>query len=102
MLYEIKLSHNAVEGIKNICLAKGEGTVDHCTVIRWFKKFCLGCKFLDNQARSGRYTPSNKSKSNKQHLEGIGQGWYLSPVWLVTLTKASGAAALYSVLPKYC
>ena len=37
---------------KNICCAKGNGTVDHNTITRWFKKFCLACKNLDNQAVS--------------------------------------------------
>ena len=43
---------NAVEATKNICCMKGEGTVDRNTVTRRFKKFCSGCKNLDNQARS--------------------------------------------------
>ena len=32
--------------IKDICCFKGEGTVDHITVTRWFNKFHLGCKTL--------------------------------------------------------
>ena len=39
---------------KNIFSVKGEGAVDHSKVTRWFKKFCLGCKTLDNSARSDR------------------------------------------------
>ena len=35
---------------KNICFAKGETS----TVTRWLKNFCLGCKNLDDQARTGR------------------------------------------------
>ena len=54
MLYKFKPCHNATEAIKNICCTKGEGTVDHSTVIGWFKKFCLGCKNVNNQARSSR------------------------------------------------
>ena len=54
MLYEFKLGHNAAEATKNICCVKGEGTVDYNTVTRWFKKFCLGCKNCNDQARLGR------------------------------------------------
>ena len=54
MLYEFKLSHNTVEAIENICYVKSEGVVDHGTVTRWVKKFCLGCKNLDNQPRPGK------------------------------------------------
>ena len=46
--FEFKLSHNTMEAIKNICCSKGDGTVDH----RWFKKFYLGYKNLNDQARS--------------------------------------------------
>ena len=31
-----------------------KNTVDHCTVSRWLKKFCSGCKNLNNLARSGK------------------------------------------------
>ena len=41
MLYELKLGHNAVRTTKNIYCAKGEGIVDHSTVTKWLKKFCL-------------------------------------------------------------
>ena len=39
---------------KIICCVKSEGTVDHSTVTRLFKKFCSGCKNLDNQVRSDK------------------------------------------------
>ena len=39
---------------QNIYSVEGEATVDHNTVSRCFKKFCLGYKNLDDQARSGR------------------------------------------------
>ena len=29
-------------------VAKGEGAFNHSTVTRWFKKFSLGCKNIDN------------------------------------------------------
>ena len=53
MLYEFKLGCNFIEVTKNIS-AKVKVTVDHCLVTRWFKKFCLVCKNLDDQAKSGR------------------------------------------------
>ena len=54
MLYEFEMGHNAMEATKNICWVKVEGENDHNTVTRWFKKFCLGCKNLNDQARSDR------------------------------------------------
>ena len=51
MLYEFKLGHNTAEATKNICCVKSEGAVDHSPVTRWLKKFCPGCKNLDDQAR---------------------------------------------------
>ena len=33
---------------------KGEGPVDQYAVTRWFMEFHLGCKNLDDQAKSGR------------------------------------------------
>ena len=54
MLYEFDEGHNTAEAIKNISCTKSEGAIDHRTVIRWPKKYCLGCKTLDNQTRPGR------------------------------------------------
>ena len=67
MLYEFQLSHNVMEATKT-CF--DEGAVDHCTVTRWFKKFCKGCKNFNDQARSGKHgfwscTPNYRGKSNK-------------------------------------
>ena len=45
-----KVDPDAMEAIKNICCAKGEGAVDNIS----FKKFCPSFKNVDNQARSGR------------------------------------------------
>ena len=39
---------------KTFFCTKGEGTVDPRIVKRWFKKFQLGCKKLDDQVRSSR------------------------------------------------
>ena len=38
-----------MEETKNICFTKCESTVHHRTLNRWFKKFCLGCKNIDDQ-----------------------------------------------------
>ena len=54
MLYKFELGHNIVEATKKICCAKGEGAVDHSKVARWFKKFYLGCKNFDDQAKSSK------------------------------------------------
>ena len=53
-VYKFKLSHNTAETSKTICCAKGEDAVDHSPVTRWLKKFCYGCKNLNNQSRSDR------------------------------------------------
>ena len=53
MVYQFKLDHNATEATKNIFCVKVKGAVDYSTVNKWFKKFCLGCKYLDEQARAG-------------------------------------------------
>ena len=54
MIYKFKLGHNAVEATRNICCVKGEDTVDQSTVTKWLKKFCSGCKNLNNQERLSR------------------------------------------------
>ena len=54
MLYKFKLIQNATESTKNICWAKGEGIVVYSIVNRWFKKFSLGCKDLNDWTKSGR------------------------------------------------
>ena len=53
-LYNFELVHNTVEATKNICCVVDEGAVDHSTVTRWWKEFCLGYKNLHYQAKSGR------------------------------------------------
>ena len=68
--------YNTTETTKNICCVKGEGAVDHSTVSKRFKKFHLGCKNLNNQARLGRaktidskcILQSYWSKSSEWHL----------------------------------
>ena len=56
-----------MEVTKNISCVKDEGTVDYSTVTRGFKKFCLSCKNLNNQARSG----SSKIVDSKPVLQAI-------------------------------
>ena len=43
------MNSNTMEVTQNICCLKGEGAVCHTRVTRSFKKFCSGCKNLDNQ-----------------------------------------------------
>ena len=110
MPHKFELGHNVKETTKNICCAKGEGTVDHTTITRWFKKFCSGCKNLDDQTRSGR-PKTVDSEAMLQAIEVIPTSntqsikWacHLSSVWFVTFTtlaKASGAVELYLMLPQ--
>ena len=44
MLYKFKIDYNTAEAMKNIYWGKAESAIDHSTVTRWFKKFCLNCK----------------------------------------------------------
>ena len=67
LIYKFKLEHNPAEATKNICWAKSEGAIDNSTV-RWFKKFCLGCKNFDDQAMAGR-SKTRKSKAALQAIE---------------------------------
>ena len=69
MFYEFGLDHNTVEATINVCGAEDEGTVAYYTVTKWVKKFGSGCKYLDEQTRSGRpktaflgCAPSHRSK----------------------------------------
>ena len=48
----VRTGYNAADATKNLCCAKGEGSVDHSTITKWIKKFHLGCKKLDDQTRS--------------------------------------------------
>ena len=100
MLYEFKLVYNITKTTKNICFAKGEGTADHSSVTWRIKKFHLSCNTLNNQATSGRpKTMLQAIKANPMTLASH------SPVWLtiyITLAKASEAAKLHIMLPKYC
>ena len=41
-----------MKATKTIRYVKGEGTVYHNTESKWFKKFCLGRKNLNNQTSS--------------------------------------------------
>ena len=75
----------------------------HSTITRWFKKFCSGCKNLNNQARLGSpkdrfqfHAPSHSSKSL-----GVAPREYQvrlashCPLWFMILAKASRAATFY-------
>ena len=50
MIKEMTPSHNTVEETKIHLLSK-RCKVQLFTITKWFKKFCLGCKNLDAQAR---------------------------------------------------
>ena len=54
MIYVFEHCQNAMEEIKNIYCAQGEGIVNHCCLTSRLKKFFLGYKKLLNQQRSDR------------------------------------------------
>ena len=87
MFYKFKLDHNAVEATKDICCAKVEDTVDHCIVTRWFKKFCLGCKNVD-QVRSG-LTKTVDSKAVLLAIEAslVSSSWRVSGEFSILLSS---------------
>ena len=98
-----------METNKNIG-ARGEGIVDHSTVIRYFKKFHSSSKNFVNQAKSNR--PKTMDSVTKPETNWMSNTWKykassasLSSVLFLTLStsgKASKAAELYLMLPKYC
>ena len=52
-LYDLKLRLNVSEATKNISYPRGENAVDGNTETRWLRKFRLGCKNLEDWAKSG-------------------------------------------------
>ena len=69
MFYEFALGHNTSEAAKNICFAKGEGTVGPRKVTRLFQKCCSGCKNLDDQTRSGRPKNVGFQRHGQCHID---------------------------------
>ena len=60
-----------METTKNICCAKDKGTVDHHTQTRLLKKFYMGRKNFNDQARFG----NPKIVSFKTVLQAIETNW---------------------------
>ena len=56
-----------MKATQNNCRAKGQSAVDYSTVIKWIKKFCFGCKNLEDQAKLS----SLKSVDSKAMLQNI-------------------------------
>ena len=110
MNYVFKLGRNALKATKNIYCAKGESAADHSTVTREFKKFCLRCKNLDDQERSGTsQTVDSETVLPAVETNPASRTWRVSLTprteWFITGTtsgKASGTTELYLNLLKYC
>ena len=113
MFYKFKLGHNAVEATRNICCAKGEDAINYATITRWFKKFCLRSKKLDDQVRSDR----SKTVDSKAMLQAIeanpsSNTWRVSGRFSILqssvachlhdLGKSIWCSRLLLILPKYC
>ena len=99
MLYKFQLDYYAVvKASKDVFCEKGEVLVDHRTVTKGLKKFCLGCKILNDQAKAGRqailkmWILMSCSKSLWQ-IQWVALGEYQAssasniPVWFITSTK---------------
>ena len=72
MLYKFRLDHNIEEVSKNICYAKGKGTVDHSTVTRWFQKFYLVARTLtitQGQVDLKQWIPRQRKKKASKAAE---------------------------------
>ena len=68
MLYNFGMGHEITEKKNENIVQKEKNTVDHNEVTKWFKKFLLDYKNLDNQVRSDRPKTIN-SKAICQVLE---------------------------------
>ena len=117
ILNEFKLGHNPEEAIKLLVVwkIKHEGSVDYHKVTRGFKKFYLGCKNLDNQARTSRpkivdsdpvlqAIEANPVVSNL-HEEYQASWTSRYPFWWVNLRALANAYRvdkLSFTLPEYC
>ena len=117
MLYEFELGHNTAEPTKNIYCVKGDGTVDHSTVIRWFKNCAwVGWTSMIKQNQIGQKLRISRlcSKPWKQiWWEALGEYQVSSACsqssvvphlhdLFMTSTKKSGAAKLGIPLSNYC
>ena len=70
-----------MEVTKNICCTKGKVTVNHSTVNRWFKKFSLGSKNLNDQTRWGTPKPIESEamlQAKEVNLAIIKWVWHLT------------------------
>ena len=52
MLCKFEVGYKSTKATKNISCVKDEGTVNHSTQKRGYKKSCSACKNLNNQASS--------------------------------------------------
>ena len=103
------MGYNVANATKNISCTKGEDAVDQSTVTRWFKKFCLGCKSLIDQARPA-WILRLCFMLWKQILQMVLRGYQVSLVshspsavcHFHNLSKNIWAAELYLTISKYC
>ena len=72
MLSEFKLGCNAVEATKNIYCVKGEGTINHSTIIKQFKKILPE---LQGQVALKPWIPWLYSKPQRQ-IQQVALGEY--------------------------
>ena len=108
ILYLFDLDHNTIEAIKNIYCVKNEGTFNHITETRLFKKFNLSCKNLNNLARSGRTKTmpkfqgieANLARSTRRVSGEVSISQFSVVHHLHNIGKS--AAKLCFTLPKYC
>ena len=93
-----------LEATKNICCVKGEGTFDHGTITRLLRKFCLGCKNLNNHAISS-WPKTMDSKTVLQAIETnpVGNTWKVSGKHVTAhhVWSSSGLWQLLNCAPCY-
>ena len=82
------------------------GAVDHCRVTRKFKKFYLGCKTFDDQARSGRPKTVDYEANPANSTRRLSGEFSISQTSAVShlhkLNKNIQSCQVYLILTKFC
>ena len=101
ILYKFELMHNTVEASESICWLKSEGAVIHSWITRWWKKLCLGCKKLDDQARSGEHKLiDSKAKLQATEARMVSNTWRVSgKLGISHLHNLSKSIHIHQIIP---
>ena len=98
MLYEFEMSHNDLEATKNICCTKGEGSVDHSTVLVYVPLKLCSKSSREYQASSASHSPvwfiifTTSAKIRQVAVRDIRRARHLIFVWFVIFTTSTNQA----------